>query len=607
MPTIFVNAMIWYLCKCGSIIKAVLRPEPKPPDPKLRRERLKRRRLRDYLRLVTSMGVVIFGGNNDVAYMAAADGNISEAHAVQIRSAIANTHDTTLLENIGALSGVADSGASKISTPFKEDFVEGTLNLTKGVRSMNGISGGLNILGEGTVRYEVLDSHGVTQIWERPGLLIEDLPCRLIPPQQVMEDDSHGDYRINGEHAYFIFANNNGRLDTPFHPATNLPMITMFKSIEDASSKLENSLYACVTDESNQNLTPSQKEALRWHWKLGHVSMQVVNWLGNQGLLGRLSQRLSKLSDCPKCGTCQYGKQTRKPTGTTHTKVRPDKDGGIIKDKLEPGDEIAVDQFNTLTYGRKYNTYGKEKDTERFKYGTIFVDIASGFTRVYFHVSPNAHETIKSKLLFEREALNNGITIKRYRTDNGIFSTQEFMQEIKNKDQFITFSGVGAHHQNGVAERNIRTVVTKARTMLLHAMLRWPDQTENDLWPMAMQHAADLINIIPKMGDGLSPEEKFSRSLKQSSRLENLPVWGCPAYVLEPTLQDGKKLPKWQSRSRRGQFMGWSPLHASNVALVRNLDTGAISPQFHVVFDNWFETVMLRSPTARSTKYLILS
>ena len=37
--------------------------------------------------------------------------------------------------------------------------------------------------------------------------------------------------------------------------------------------------------------------------------------------------------------------------------------------------------------------------------------------------------------------------------------------------------------------------------------------------------------------------------------------------------------------------MGWSPMHASSVALVRNLMTGYLSPQFHVVFDPWFETV----------------
>ena len=38
--------------------------------------------------------------------------------------------------------------------------------------------------------------------------------------------------------------------------------------------------------------------------------------------------------------------------------------------------------------------------------------------------------------------------------------------------------------------------------------------------------------------------------------------------------------------------MGWSPLHASSVALVRHLTTGYLSPQYHVVFDPWFETVL---------------
>ena len=73
----------------------------------------------------------------------------------------------------------------------------------------------------------------------------------------------------------------------------------------------------------------------------------------------------------------------------------------------------------------------------------------------------------------------------------------------------------------------------------------------------------------------------------------NIPVWGCPAHALQPTLQDGKKLSKWKPRSRRAQFVGWSPLHASSVAWVRNLQTGRVSPQFHVIFDNWFETVEL--------------
>eukprot|EP00956_Cyclotella_meneghiniana_P042975 scaffold249367_cov117-Cyclotella_meneghiniana.AAC.2 len=68
-------------------------------------------------------------------------------------------------------------------------------------------------------------------------------------------------------------------------------------------------------------------------------------------------------------------------------------------------------------------------------------------------------------------------------------------------------------------------------------------------------------------------------------------VWGCPAYVLEAKLQDGKKLPKWNRRARMGQFLGFSKKHSSTIALVRNLHTCHVSPQYHVVFDDKFETV----------------
>jgi hypothetical protein len=40
-----------------------------------------------------------------------------------------------------------------------------------------------------------------------------------------------------------------------------------------------------------------------------------------------------------------------------------------------------------------------------------------------------------------------------------------------------------------------------------------------------------------------------------------------------------------------GQFLGFSCEHSSTVALVRNLHTGHVSPQYHVVFDDKFGTV----------------
>ena len=90
----------------------------------------------------------------------------------------------------------------------------------------------------------------------------------------------------------------------------------------------------------------------------------------------------------------------------------------------------------------------------------------------------------------------------------------------------------------------------------------------------------------------LAPLEIFTSSKIDPSTLRNEKVWGCPAYVLHPKLQDGKKLPKWDPHTRQGQYLGKLISYSSSVSLIRNLRTGYISPQFHVVYDNLFQTAM---------------
>ena len=155
----------------------------------------------------------------------------------------------------------------------------------------------------------------------------------------------------------------------------------------------------------------------------------------------------------------------------------------------------------------------------------------------------------------------------------------------------IDFSGVGAHHQNGVAERAIRTVTEWARAMLLQAALHWPEQARIDTWPFAMDYAVYLYNNMPKRDLRISPLELFTNTKLDHTHLRRMHVWGCPAYVLDPKLQDGHKLPKWSPRSRRGQFLGYSKEHSTTIGLILNLRTGYIAPQFHVVYDDLYQTV----------------
>ena len=128
--------------------------------------------------------------------------------------------------------------------------------------------------------------------------------------------------------------------------------------------------------------------------------------------------------------------------------------------------------------------------------------------------------------------------------------------------------------------------------MMIHAALHWPEQDDKCLWPLALNYAAHLYNNTPNKETGIAPIEVFTKTHTDHQALHNAHPWGCPVYVLEPKLTSaGGKIPKWNPRSRRGQFVGVSPVHAETVGLVCNLNTGYISPQYHLVYDEWFETV----------------
>jgi hypothetical protein len=126
--------------------------------------------------------------------------------------------------------------------------------------------------------------------------------------------------------------------------------------------------------------------------------------------------------------------------------------------------------------------------------------------------------------------------------------------------------------------------------MLLHAVLHWPDAANLELWPFAMAHAVYLWNHMPRKDIRKSPYKLFTKSVMPSELyLQRQHVWGC--HVLDPRLQDGKKIPKWEPRVRRGQFLGFSAQHSSTIGLVLNHRTGNVTPQFHCVYDDLFTTV----------------
>eukprot|EP00957_Ditylum_brightwellii_P211828 15366648-Ditylum_brightwellii.AAC.1 len=62
------------------------------------------------------------------------------------------------------------------------------------------------------------------------------------------------------------------------------------------------------------------------------------------------------------------------------------------------------------------------------------------------------------------------------------------------------------------------------------------------------------------------------------------PLDGYPVFVLDSKLQSGQNIgsPNWEPHSRAGVYIGCSAVCAGNVALALNLQTGHVSPQYHL-------------------------
>ena len=229
-----------------------------------------------------------------------------------------------------------------------------------------------------------------------------------------------------------------------------------------------------------------------------------------------------------------------------------------------------------------------------FSGGCLFVDHASSFIHVEFQMNLNTHETINAKDNFELMCRDNGVVSQTYLLDNGsAFTSAGFTAKLRDFTQIIHFVGTGAHHHNGTTEHTILTIMSMARTMILHAAIYWPDVSNPSLWPMAVQHAVHLFNHMPSTKTGICPADLFTCTRWEQQKFHDLHVWGCLVYILDKHIADGKKLPHWKPWSKHAIYMGASPIHTSTVPLVLNPDSSAITLAFYVVFDDWFATVPL--------------
>jgi hypothetical protein len=153
--------------------------------------------------------------------------------------------------------------------------------------------------------------------------------------------------------------------------------------------------------------------------------------------LGILPRILASVQP-PKYSGCIFGAMTKKPwiTRAEPSNVKTVKVTGT-------GDCVSVDQLESSTPGFVAQLKGNH---------------FSHLGYVHMQQQLTSDENVEARHAFEALARSQGVTIKHHHADNGIFADNAFIKYIREARpiQSITYCGVKAHFQNGIAEKRIR-------------------------------------------------------------------------------------------------------------------------------------------------------
>ena len=167
-----------------------------------------------------------------------------------------------------------------------------------------------------------------------------------------------------------------------------------------------------------------------------------------------------------KCAACLAAKARSKGPGSRAKLSEPERQAQLSKVQrglngfrmvlkqgdLKPGDYISTDHFFSSVTGRLLDS---DNTSTGYNCGSIFVDHASGRIFVYPQFSSDAPETIDNKHHLEAKASVDGVRIRKYHSDNGVFASKAVKEDCRLQSQRYDFSAPYACFQNGVAERSI--------------------------------------------------------------------------------------------------------------------------------------------------------
>ncbi len=266
-------------------------------------------------------------------------------------------------------------------------------------------------------------------------------------------------------------------------------------------------------------LSGNVNELKLWHDRLGHINLGTLKTMSVKGLIPKLNFENVNFF----CASCTYGKQTKLPHFPSNFRS---------KNILDLVHTDLVGPMQTTAYNG-------------CRYILSFIDDFSNFVTVYILKSKgDVFNSFKAYYARTNNIFNR--RIRELRCDNG----REF---VNNKMRtFCADKGIRIGNtvpycpqMNGKAERFNRTIVERARTLLLDAQL------ERKYWPEAVLCATYLVNRVLNSKGDIPATLWYDREVDLSS----LHKFGCEAFGLVPKV---KRQDKLQEKSRKYVFVGYA-------------------------------------------------
>lgn len=252
-----------------------------------------------------------------------------------------------------------------------------------------------------------------------------------------------------------------------------------------------------------------------WHERMAHQNYKYVKQCLE-------SNNIKYEGPTDQCSSCVEGKQHRTPFSASVSRAE------------SPGELLHMDLCGEMTPASLGGSL----------YFLLIKDDYSSYRYVYFlrHKSETKNKIEEFIEEFENQF---NCKIKRVRSDNG--------KEFINREVEKIFKAKGIIHettvsytpeQNGRIEREMRTIVESARTMIIQA------GQSKELWAEAVNTAVFTINRtgVSKV-EGKTPYELL---YERSFDIQKLRIFGSEVFIHVP-----KGRTKWDSKSKRGIFVGY--------------------------------------------------